>query len=178
MNKFYETQNEKKDLELELNKVTKQKDKLKMTIDEMEAKNKINNSELNKKQNELKDLEIKVSKMDVKLDYYLNTLSNDYEITFEKAKERYPLEIDPDEARTKVNTYKANIKRIGMVSLESIEEYDRVRERYEFLSGQRNDLLNAKETLLENLNMYLKNYLVEVKLHLNLLILMIYLKLV
>ena len=152
MNKFYETQNEKKDLELELNKVTKQKDKLKMTIDEMEAKNKINNSELNKKQNELKDLEIKVSKMDVKLDYYLNTLSNDYEITFEKAKERYPLEIDPDEARTKVNTYKANIKRIGMVSLESIEEYDRVRERYEFLSGQRNDLLNAKETLLEIIN--------------------------
>ena len=152
MNKFYETQNEKKDLELELNKVTKQKDKLKMTIDEMEAKNKINNSELNKRQNELKDLEIKVSKMDVKLDYYLNTLSNDYEITFEKAKERYPLEIDPDEARAKVNTYKANIKRIGMVSLESIEEYDRVRERYEFLSGQRNDLLNAKETLLEIIN--------------------------
>ena len=152
MNKFYETQNEKKDLELELNKVTKQKDKLKMTIDEMEAKNKINNSELNKKQNELKDLEIKVSKMDVKLDYYLNTLSTDYEITFEKAKANYPLEIDVEEARSKVNTYKANIKRIGMVSLESIEEYDRVRERYEFLSGQRNDLLNAKETLLEIIN--------------------------
>ena len=149
MNKFYETQTKKKELELEINSANKQKDKLKATIEEMEAKNRVNNSTLNKKQNELKDLEVNVSKMDVKLDYYLNTLSNDYEITFEKAKENYPLEIDVEEARSKVSTYKANIKRIGMVSLESIEEYERVSERYEFLSNQRNDLLNAKETLLE-----------------------------
>ena len=149
MNKFYETQNAKKELELELNKENKIRDKLRALIDEMEAKNKINNSELNKKQNELKNLEVNVSKMDVKLDYYLNTLSNDYEITFEKAKANYPLEIDVEEARTSVNTYKANIKRIGMVSLESIEEYDKVSERYNFLDGQRNDLLNAKDTLLE-----------------------------
>jgi len=149
MNKFYETQSKKKELELELNSTTKKKDKLKATIDEMEAKNKINNSELNKKQNELKNLEVNVSKMDVKLDYYLNTLSNDYEITFEKAKANYPLEMDVEEARSKVNTYKANIKRIGMVSLDSIEEYEKVSERYNFLDGQRNDLLNAKDTLLE-----------------------------
>ena len=149
MTEFYETQKAKKKLEIDLNTVTKQKDKLKAEIDEMEAKNKINNSSLNKKQNELKDLEINVSKMDVKLDYYLNTLSTDYEITFEKAKEKYPLEIDVEEARSKVNTYKTNIKRIGMVSLESIEEYERVSERYNFLDGQRNDLLEAKDTLLE-----------------------------
>ena len=152
MNEFYETQNSKKQLELDLNSLNKQRDKLKATIEEMEAKNKINNSELNKKQNELKDLEISISKMDVKLDYYLNTLSTDYEITFEKAKEKYPLELDVEEAREKVSTYKANIKRIGMVSLESIEEYDKVSERYNFLDGQRNDLLNAKETLLEIIN--------------------------
>lgn len=152
MNKFYETQNKKKELELELRETTKKKDKLKAEIEEMEAKNRLNNSTLNKKQNELKDLEVKVSKMDVKLDYYLNTLSNDYEITFEKAKEKYPLEEDLEEARVKVSTYKANIKRIGMVSLDSIEEYEKVSERYNFLSGQRNDLLNAKETLLEIIN--------------------------
>ena len=36
-----------------------------------------------------------------------------------------------------------------MVSLESIEEYDKVSERYEFLTSQRNDLLSAQDTLLE-----------------------------
>ena len=99
--------------------------------------------------NELKDLEIKVSKMDVKLDYYLNTLSEDYELTFEKAKEKYQLEIEVEEARVKVNTYKNNIKKIGMVNLASIEEYDKVSERYNFLDGQKKDLLEAKDTLLE-----------------------------
>ena len=149
MNEYYETQNAKKNVELDIANLTSQREKLKDTIEEIETKNRLNNSTLNKKQNELKELEVNVSKMDVKLDYYLNTLSTDYEMTFEKAKERYPLEIDVEEARTKVNTYKNNIRRIGMVSLESIEEYDKVSERYEFLTSQRNDLLSAQDTLLE-----------------------------
>ena len=152
MNEFYETQKQKQETELDLKKITKDRDKCKADIEEMEAKNKLNNSNLNKKQNELKDLEIKVSKMDVKLDYYLNTLSEDYELTYEKAKEKYKLELEVEEARTKVNTYKNNIKRIGMVNLASIEEYEKVSERYNFLDSQRNDLLNAKETLLEIIN--------------------------
>jgi len=152
MNEFYETQKEKQQVELDLKTVFKNRDKCKADIEEMEAKNKLNNSNLSKKQNELKDLEIKVSKMDVKLDYYLNTLSEDYELTYEKAREKYKLELEVEEARTKVNTYKNNIKKIGMVNLASIEEYEKVSERFNFLDGQRNDLLNAKETLLEIIN--------------------------
>ena len=152
MNEFYETQKFKQQIELDLKTITKNRDKCKNDIEEMEAKNKLNNSNLNKKQNELKDLEIKVSKMDVKLDYYLNTLSEDYELTYEKAKEKYKLELEVEEARIKVNTYKNNIKRIGMVNLASIEEYEKVSERFNFLDSQRNDLLNAKDTLLEIIN--------------------------
>ena len=152
MNEFYETQKEKQQVELDLKTVSKNRDKCKSDIEEMEAKNKLNNSNLSKKQNELKDLEIKVSKMDVKLDYYLNTLSEDYELTYEKAREKYKLELEVEEARTKVNTYKNNIKKIGMVNLASIEEYEKVSERFNFLDGQKNDLLNAKETLLEIIN--------------------------
>ena len=40
------------------------------------------------------------------------------------------LDIEPEEARIKVNTYRANIKRIGMVNLDAIEEYERVNTRY------------------------------------------------
>lgn len=149
MNEFYETQKQKQQTELDLRVVIKDRDQIKANIEEIEAKNKLNNSNLSRKQNELKELEIKVSKMDVKLDYYLNTLNEDYELTYEKAKERYSLEIEVEDARIKVATYKNNIKRIGMVNLASIEEYEKVSERYEFLDSQRNDLLNAKETLLE-----------------------------
>jgi len=149
MNAYYEAQKAKEETKVLVQRYEKEKEKIKAEIEEMEAKNKISNSNLNKKQNELKDLEIKVSKMDVKLDYYLNTLSEDYELTYEKAKATYTLDIEVEEAREKVTTYKNNIKRIGMVNLDSIEEYENVSERFNFLSSQKDDLLNAKETLLE-----------------------------
>ena len=39
-----------------------------------------------------------------------------------------------------------------MVNIQAIEDYKRVSERYNFLNDQRNDLVNAKETLLEIIN--------------------------
>ena len=82
----------------------------------------------------------------------LNILNSDYELTFEKAKKEYKLDIDPEEAREKVSTYRANIKRIGMVNIASIEEYEKVNTRYIFLTNQREDLLNAEDTLLDIMN--------------------------
>ena len=67
-------------------------------------------------------------------------------------KDNYKLDIDPEEARVKVNNYRANIKRIGMVNLAAIEEYERVNTRYVFLTNQREDLLKAEDTLLEIMN--------------------------
>ena len=118
----------------------------------MEAINKMNNSLLYKTEKELKEQEILLGKLDVKLDNHLNTLSEEYELTFEKARAGYILEIDPEEARSNVNLYKNNIKKLGMVNLAAIEDYKRVSERYEFLTSQKNDLFNAKDTLLEIIN--------------------------
>jgi len=149
MNEFYSVTREKEELIKDINNKTKEKDKLSMKIDEMEAVNKMNNSLLYKTEKELKEQEILLGKLDVRLDNHLNILREDYELTFEKAKEGYVLELDPAEARTNVNIYKNNIKRLGMVNLASIEDYKRVSERYEFLTTQKADLLNARDTLLE-----------------------------
>ena len=85
----------------------------------------------------------------MKLDNYLETLSQDYSLTYEKAKSSYTLEISVEEARSEVLKYRNIIKDIGMVNLAAIEDYKKVSERYEFLTNQRNDLINAKDTLLE-----------------------------
>ena len=146
---YYNKLEEKNILVSDINIVNKKIDNLKQIIEELEAQNKLNNSSLHTYEKELKILEINVSKMDVRLDNYLSTLSEDYEITFEKAKENYVLKIDVNEARELVNQYKTNIKRIGMVNLDSISEYEKVSERYNFLTSQRQDLLNAKDQLLE-----------------------------
>ena len=149
MSLFYEVSRDKEELQKNIKVKMAEKDKLSSLIEELEAINKVNNSELYKYEKELKELEIAISKNEVKLDNYLSTLNEEYELTYEKARDNYSLEVSVDEARSLVSTYKNNIKRLGMVNLAAIDEYKRVSERYEFLTNQRNDLVNAKETLIE-----------------------------
>lgn len=152
MKLYYETSREKEEVVREIARSTKEKDKISSTIDNIEATNKLNNTSLYTKEKELKTLEINISKMDVLLDNYLRILSEDYEMTYEKAKSNYILEMDTKEARSLVNSYKNRIKQIGMVNIQAIEDYKRVSERYNFLNSQKDDLLNAKDTLLEIIN--------------------------
>jgi chromosome segregation protein len=96
---------------------------------------------------ECRKIEVKVNRMDVELDNRLTHLREEYELSFQAAKEAYRLIIDPDEARTKVKLIKLAIEELGSVNIGAIEEYERVSERFEFLSEQQKDLLTAKQTL-------------------------------
>ena len=55
--------------------------------------------------------------------------------------------MDMEEAKGEVSKYKNRLKAIGMVNVLAIDEFEEVNTRYEFLTNQRNDLLNAKESL-------------------------------
>lgn len=146
---YYDTVKKKELLEKEIEKENKNVDILEQKIEEMEAKDKLNHSTLYQCEKELRDLEMSTSKIDIKLDQALTTLSSEYEITYEKAKENYPLEMNLTDAKKEVVEYKAMLKEIGMVNIESIRMYDEIHNRYQFLNSQRNDLLNAKDTLYE-----------------------------
>jgi len=145
--KYYDKKSQKEILEKDILRLNKDNDNIKNEILNLEALDKINNSDLRNYEKELKNLEIEVSKMDFKLDSNLNALNSDYELTYEKAREEYVLDIEIEEARRKVNGYKNKLKDIGMVNLHAIDEYKEVNERYEFLTSQRSDLFNAKDTL-------------------------------
>lgn len=149
---FADKQAEKEKIQIKINSISKEIDSLKARIEEKQAQDKLKNSHLRNLEKESRDLEISINRIDVKLDSMLTTLSEEYELTFERAKRDYVLDIEPEEARIKVNNYRANIKRIGMVNLAAIEEYERVNTRYEFLSNQKEDLLKAEDTLLEIMN--------------------------
>ncbi len=97
----------------------------------------------------LKDEEVKINRIDVELDSRLQQLTEEYEISFEAAKEKYPLTLDIQEARKKIKLIKLAIDELGTVNLGSIEQYERVSERYEFLNTQRADLDEAKNTLYQ-----------------------------
>ena len=149
---FHEKESLKEQLEIKVKNINNEISALKDKIEKDQADDKLMQSRLRELEKESRDLEISINRVDVKLDNMLETLAVDYELTYERAKAEYVLDIEPDEARTKVNKYRANIKRIGMVNLDAIEEYEKVNSRYEFLTNQREDLLNAENTLLEIMN--------------------------
>ncbi len=149
----YNLKNTLKDkLTLDSKNLSKTISLLKDKIEERSANDKLKNSSLRNLEKEVKELEINITRADVKIDTMLNTLNEDYSLTYERASKEYVLDLEVEEARSNVNTYKANIKRLGMVNLAAIEEFERVNTRYEFLSKQKEDLLGAEATLLEIMN--------------------------
>jgi len=91
------------------------------------------------------------SRADVNLQNLLEQLNEEYQMTYEHAYENYELSIDLIEARAKVKRLKSEIRRIGAVNLDAREEYLEKKERFDFLTKQRDDLLTSKENLLNTI---------------------------
>ncbi|WP_188454420.1 chromosome segregation protein SMC [Virgibacillus oceani] len=91
--------------------------------------------------------EVKANRLDVDLENRLTHLQEEYTLTFERAKETYDKARDTEQAKNIVIQIKQKIERLGTVNLGAIDEYERVSERYTFLTDQRDDLVQAKQTL-------------------------------
>ncbi|MFA6327380.1 MAG: AAA family ATPase [Bacilli bacterium] len=149
LNDYYEQLNQKQILEKEINDYRQKIETISEKISDSEKDAKKQNSLSFSKQNILKEQEIKVNRLDVKLDNLLNTLNEDYSLTYEKAKEDFILMIPENDARKIVNQNKKIMKDLGIVNIAAIEEFERINERYIFLNDQKNDLFKAENTLLE-----------------------------
>lgn len=112
---------------------------------ELNIKNK--NHSLNKYNSEFNSNEITLGKYDVKLDNYLLTLNEEYTMTYEKALHEIDTNIDIETTRLQVSKLKSSIKGLGEVNLGSIAEFERVNERYTFLTTQKDDLVKSIEEL-------------------------------
>ncbi|NMO96479.1 chromosome segregation protein SMC [Paenibacillus lemnae] len=97
----------------------------------------------------MRQTEIGVNRLDVELENILKKLSEDYELSYELAKQRYAVPEDIPSAQNEVRDLKRSITALGDVNLGAIEEYQRVNERYTFLSEQKEDLVAAKTTLYQ-----------------------------
>ena len=149
LKEYYESIRQKDETTNNINILEDEKHDLEEEKEQFEYELKKESSIYNSKNKELKELEIEVNRLDVKLDTLLNTLNETYNMTYEHATSLYKLELDEDLARTKVNTLKRNLKEIGEINLNAPKQYDEISTRYEFLISQREDLINAENTLLD-----------------------------
>ncbi|MBQ1340195.1 MAG: chromosome segregation protein SMC, partial [Ruminococcus sp.] len=80
-------------------------------------------------------------------DHIINQLREVYELNRSEAIELADKLEDINEAQKKLNDIKKDIRALGNVNVEAIEEYKEVSERYEFMSAQIADIQRSKSEL-------------------------------
>ena len=99
---------------------------------------------------ELFRLNSQKEKLESTLDSQSAYMWEEYELTLHAAMPLRNPEYDNLSAiKKQISTLKDEIKKLGPVNIHAIEEYKEVSERYNFMNEQRNDLVEAEQTLLE-----------------------------
>lgn len=96
---------------------------------------------------ELNKLNIRKVKDESELESVENRLWDEYELTYSNA-----LQFKKDigslsKAQKEIEDYRSRIKELGYVNINSIEEYSKTKERYEFITAQKNDMEDSLQKL-------------------------------
>ena len=86
-----------------------------------------------------------------RLRYLQGQLTEEYQISYTEALQKANQLEDLSLAEQKVKDLEKSIRSLGPVNLDAIEQFDEVHERLEFLNSQRDDILSAKNLLLETI---------------------------
>lgn len=150
-----ETLTQLKTGKIEIEELLKQHKQEKQLVEEkMDAMDQQMSIKHNQRQSVLEKraaIEIAMNRLDVAIESRLTLLSEGYGLTFEAAKD-FTITISLEDAKRTVKLLKQGIEELGTVNLAAIDEYERVNERYTFLSEQKADLEDAKNSLFETMD--------------------------
>lgn len=131
---------------------------LKFELEQVQEQHDTTNSELGFIQDTVSELMTSISQYNGRLGELRSsintneqTLEMTYDTSFEFAKSEL-LNLDISTIRTKLKLLKQGLDEIGHVNLNAIDEYQTVKERYDFLMQQQQDLIAAKDNLQETMS--------------------------
>lgn len=127
--------------ELKQERITKN-DKLAKTEDEILEQFKT----IENLKNQVSKLDVKKSKLDVELEQIINKMWEDYELTPSNVT-TYEKPENVAQTTKKVKSLRDEIKNLGSINIDAIEEYSQTKERYDFMCEQRLDLENSSNKL-------------------------------
>ena len=103
-------------------------------------------SRLEEIRNQISKIDLKKSKIELELNQIINKMWEEYELTPNNVEE-YKEVTSPHEVQKQVNSLRSEIRDLGSINVDSIQEYKEVKERYDFLSEQRYDLEESSNKL-------------------------------
>ena len=95
--------------------------------------------------------EAKKEKISERLRYLQAQLTDQYQISYTEALEKAHELEDLNMAEQEVKDLESAIRSLGPVNLDAIDQYEEVHNRLDFLNSQRDDILSAKNLLLETI---------------------------
>ncbi len=92
----------------------------------------------------------RIEKIETMRDERIDYMWNEYELTLIRAAELRDESLkNSDVLRKSITGLKADIKKLGDVNVNAIEDYKEISERYIFLKTQHDDLITARDTLIK-----------------------------
>ncbi len=163
-----ENQDLQQSIKEKLNEIEEVKDKVKNSssrIEELKKERTEKGTKLSKQEDEItakfkiiEDLKGQLIKLDVKkskieedINVTINKMWEEYEITPNTSGE-YQKPENVQVTQRKVNQLRTEIRELGSVNVDSIEEYKNLKDRYDFMSEQRLDLENTMSQLRKIIN--------------------------
>ena len=155
-----------KEIEEKINNIKEEVKNSGSKIEELKQKRIERNEKLAKQEDEItdrfktiEDLKAQIVKIDVKktkleddINDIINKMWEEYEITPNTIKEEYKKPDNIALTQKKVNTLRKDLRELGSVNIDSIEEYKTMKERYDFMCEQRVDLEDTMAKLRKIIN--------------------------
>lgn len=96
---------------------------------------------------EIAEKEKEEARYDLQMDQMLTQLTEEFRMSFEKAVQYGELEIAIPEAKRLVKSLRSRIQQLGPINMESIDEYELTKNRFDDLTQQKQDVEEAKSDL-------------------------------
>ncbi|WP_024834638.1 chromosome segregation protein SMC [Ruminiclostridium josui] len=146
-NSTRELQDEKTGKNLEIDRLVEEKKVLEEESSDFVEKLNTTNKTIHLLHEEYNRIDIKKAKAEAEMKSIQDRMWDEYELTYSNAVE-IKREIESiSEAQRNISEYRAQIKALGPVNVSSIDEYIKTKERFEFMSVQKNDMEQAKDKL-------------------------------
>lgn len=119
-------------------------EKLKNYVDEEEQLAML----INKKEEEHHRVQLSLTRLEAENDGLIERLNDEFKLTYAQAV-TYRTEIDDIESyKSEIKEIKSNISALGNVNVGAIEEYKAVKEKYNFMWNQKEDLVKSKDEII------------------------------
>ncbi len=105
------------------------------------------NRKMTQNRTRLNELQVKLVEMKTRGEELVERIKRDRDVDVTQLGQLDDPEFNADITSKKIIELQERLRRMGSVNLAALEEYDVQKERYDFLCRQRNDLMEAEETL-------------------------------